>query len=136
MGKLLFNYYKSVVSNETTELPIYSQEIVAGAENVGVYDSLDSDVIQSYMEYSLASLIYYTLKEGATSEQSSRMSAMDNSSKNAGEMIDKLTITFNRTRQAVITGELIEIISGAAALQEDEDDIEDCKVLISDIHKV
>merc|ERR1712012_504507 len=115
-GKLLFNYYKSVVSNETTELPIYSQGIVAGAENVGVYDSLDSDVIQSYMEYSLASLIYYTLKEGATSEQSSRMSAMDNSSKNAGEMIDKLTITFNRTRQAVITGELIEIISGAASL--------------------
>merc|ERR1712012_463249 len=115
-GALLFNYYKSVVSNETTEIPIYSQDIVAGAENVGVYDSLDSDVIQSYMEYSLASLIYYTLKEGATSEQSSRMSAMDNSSKNAGEMIDKLTITFNRTRQAVITGELIEIISGAAAL--------------------
>lgn len=115
-GKLLFNYYKSVVSNETTEIPIYSQEIVAGSENVGVYDSLDSDVIQSYMEFSLASLIYYTMKEGATSEQSSRMSAMDNSSKNAGEMIDKLTITFNRTRQAVITGELIEIISGAAAL--------------------
>merc|ERR1711973_100773 len=77
---------------------------------------LDSDVIQSYMEYSLASLIYYALKEGATSEQSSRMTAMDNSSKNAGEMIDKLRITFNRTRQAVITGELIEIISGAAAL--------------------
>ena len=65
-------------------IKIFSSEIVAGAENVGVYDSLDSDVIQSYMEYSLASLIYYTLKEGATSEQSSRMSAMDNSSKNAG----------------------------------------------------
>merc|ERR1712117_558179 len=53
---------------------------------------------------------------GACSEQSSRMTAMDNSSKNAGEMIDKLTLTYNRTRQAVITGELIEIISGAAAL--------------------
>lgn len=115
-GKLLFNYYRSVVSNETTELPIYSQELVSSSENVSVYDSLDADVVQSYMEYSLASLIYYCMKEGATSEQSSRMSAMDNSSKNAGEMIDKLTITFNRTRQAVITGELIEIISGAAAL--------------------
>jgi len=115
-GKLLFNYYKNVASNETTEIPIYSQEVVMGSENVGVYDSLDSDVVQSYMEYSLASLIYYTTKEGATSEQASRMSAMDSSSKNAGEMIDKLTITFNRTRQAVITGELIEIISGAAAL--------------------
>ena len=50
-----------------------------------MYDSLDADVIQSYMEYSLASLIYYALKEGATSEQSSRMTAMDNSSKNAGK---------------------------------------------------
>merc|ERR1712133_135938 len=111
-GSLLYNYYKNVASNETTELPIFSQDVVSNSEKVTVYDSLDSDVVQSYMEYSLASLVYYCLKEGATSEQASRMSAMDNSSKNAGEMIDKLTITFNRTRQAVITGELIEIISG------------------------
>merc|ERR1712002_978499 len=95
-GKMLYNKYNSVVSYTTTTIPIFS---------------LDSDVLQSYMEYSLASLIYYAMKEGACSEQSSRMTAMDNSSKNAGEMIDKLTITFNRTRQAVITGELIEIIS-------------------------
>merc|ERR1719389_265553 len=115
-GSLLYNYYKNVASNETTELPIFSQDVVSNSEKVTVYDSLDSDVVQSYMEYSLASMIYYCMKEGATSEQASRMSAMDNSSKNAGEMIDKLTITFNRTRQAVITGELIEIISGAAAL--------------------
>lgn len=115
-GKLLFNYYKNVASNETLEIPIYSQDLITSSEKVSVYDSLDADVVQSYVEYSLASLIYYCMKEGATSEQASRMSAMDNSSKNAGEMIDKLTITFNRTRQAVITGELIEIISGAAAL--------------------
>lgn len=80
------------------------------------YDSLDEEVLKNYMEYSLASLIYYALVEGAASEQSSRMTAMDNASKNAGEMIDKLTLTFNRTRQAVITRELIEIISGASAL--------------------
>jgi len=115
-GKLLFNYYKNVASNETQEIPIYSQDLITSSEKVSVYDSLDADVVQSYLEYSLASLVYYCMKEGATSEQASRMSAMDNSSKNAGEMIDKLTITFNRTRQAVITGELIEIISGAAAL--------------------
>merc|ERR1712112_280950 len=115
-GKLMFNYYKSVVSYDTRAIPIYSQETVTGAEKVSVYDSLDADVVQSYMEFSLASQVYYAMKEGATSEQSSRMTAMDNSSKNAGEMIDKLRITFNRTRQAVITGELIEIISGAAAL--------------------
>merc|ERR1712047_102097 len=98
-GKMMYNKYKSVVSYEIT-----------------AYDSVDADVVQSYLEFSLASLVYYAMKEGACSEQSSRMTAMDNSSKNAGEMIDKLTITFNRTRQAVITGELIEIISGAAAL--------------------
>merc|ERR1719168_125193 len=60
-GKLLFNYYKSVVSNETTELPIFSQDVVSNSEKVTVYDSLDSDVVQSYMEYSLASLVYYCL---------------------------------------------------------------------------
>merc|ERR1711893_414149 len=115
-GKMYYNEFKSVVSYKTSELPIYSLNAVNDADKLSVYDSLDADVLQSYMEYSLASLIYYCLKEGACSEQSSRMSAMDNSSKNAGEMIEKLTLKFNRTRQAVITGELIEIISGAAAL--------------------
>merc|ERR1711935_512501 len=115
-GKMLFNRYKSVVSYQTSELPIYSLGAVNGGDKISVYDSLDADVLQSYMEYSLASLIYSCLKEGACSEQSSRMQSMDNSSKNAGEMIEKLTLKFNRTRQAVITGELIEIISGAAAL--------------------
>ena len=58
-------------------------DTVTSADKVSVYDSLDADVVQSYMEFSLASLVYYALKEGATSEQSSRMTAMDNSSKNA-----------------------------------------------------
>jgi F-type H+-transporting ATPase subunit gamma len=83
---------------------------------LSIYDSIDDDVLKRYIEYSLAQLIYYAMKESATSEQSSRMTAMDGASKNAGEMIDKLTLQFNRTRQAVITRELIEIISGAAAV--------------------
>jgi len=115
-GKLFYNKFKSVVSYNTQEVPIYTVGAIEKAANLPVYDSIDAEVLQSYMEYSLASLIYYCLKEGACSEQSSRMTAMDNSSKNAGEMIDKLTLKYNRTRQAVITGELIEIISGAAAL--------------------
>merc|ERR1719266_3245277 len=115
-GKLLYNKYKTVVSYDTTAIPLFSQETVLAADKVSAYDSIDADVIQSYLEFSMASLIYYAMKEGATSEQSSRMTAMDNSSKNASEMIGKLQITYNRTRQAVITGELIEIISGAAAL--------------------
>merc|ERR1712029_1196563 len=115
-GKMYYNEFKSVVSYKTKELPTHSLNAVNNADKISLYDSLDADVLQSYTEYSLASLIYYALKEGACSEQSSRMTAMDNSSKNAGEMIDKLTLSYNRTRQAVITGELIEIISGAAAL--------------------
>ena len=61
-------------------------------------------------------MIYFSMKESACSEQSARMTAMEGASKNAGEMIEQLQLTYNRTRQAVITRELIEIISGASAL--------------------
>lgn len=115
-GKIVYNRFNSVVSCTTMTLPVYSVGAVEAAPKLAVYDSLDKEVIQSYLEFSLAALIYYAMKESACSEQSSRMTAMENASKNAGEMIDKLTLTFNRTRQAVITNELIEIISGAAAL--------------------
>lgn len=115
-GILLYNRFKSVVSYATSEQPVFSLESVSNSDKITLYDSLDADVLRSYQEYSLASLIYYAMKENACSEQSARMTAMDSASKNAGEMIDKLTMTFNRTRQAVITKELIEIISGAAAL--------------------
>ncbi|XP_050414663.2 ATP synthase subunit gamma, mitochondrial [Patella vulgata] len=115
-GTMYFNVFKSVVSYNTTAQPIFSEESVATAEKLTLYDSIDEDVLKSYNEFALASLVYYGLKEGACSEQSSRMTAMEGASKNAGEMIDKLQMTYNRTRQAVITRELIEIISGAAAL--------------------
>lgn len=98
-------------------MPIFSLKTVEKSDKLTVYDSLDADVIQSYLEFSLATQLFYAMKEGACSEQSSRMTAMDNASKNAGEMIDKLSLLFNRTRQAVITRELIEIISGASALE-------------------
>lgn len=108
--------FRTVVSYTTTEMPIFSLEAINQSPKLTLYDSIDQDVLRSYYEYSLASLIFYAMKENACSEQSARMSAMDNASKNAGEMINKLTLIFNRTRQAVITRELIEIISGAAAL--------------------
>ncbi|ELW64996.1 ATP synthase subunit gamma, mitochondrial [Tupaia chinensis] len=108
--------YRSVISYKTEEKPIFSLNTIASAESMSIYDDVDADVLQNYQEYNLANIIYYSLKESTTSEQSARMTAMDNASKNASEMIDKLTLTFNRTRQAVITKELIEIISGAAAL--------------------
>lgn len=115
-GKIVYNKFRSVVSYALSHIPIFSAPVVESSQKLVQYDSLDADVIQSYLEFSLASLLFYAMKEGACSEQSSRMTAMDNASKNAGEMIEKLTLTFNRTRQAVITRELIEIISGAAAL--------------------
>lgn len=115
-GEIVYNRFKSVVSYSTSTLPVFSLASVTAAPKLSIYDSLDDEVIQCYLEFSLASLLFYSMKEGACSEQSSRMTAMDNASKNAGEMIDKLTLTFNRTRQAVITRELIEIISGASAL--------------------
>ena len=83
-GKIVFNAFRTVVSFRTTEMPLYSQSAVANASKLPIYDSLDSDVIQSYTEFSLASLLFYSMKENATSEQSSRMTSMDNASKNAG----------------------------------------------------
>ena len=76
-----------------------------------------TEALENLYEFGLASTIYYGMLESATSEESSRMAAMDNASKNAGEMIETLTLRYNRARQASITTELIEIISGAAALE-------------------
>lgn len=119
-GDILYNRFKSVISYSTTKQPFYSTSLFSSAKNFGLYDSLDAETIKCFQEYQLASLVFYGMKENATSEQSARMSAMDNASKNAGEMIGKLTLYYNRTRQAVITRELIEIISGASALDAKE----------------
>ncbi|XP_051746722.1 ATP synthase subunit gamma, mitochondrial isoform X2 [Ctenopharyngodon idella] len=115
-GTIVFNRFRSVISYKTEEKPVFSTDTVASSENMGIYDDIDADVLRNYQEFALVNIIYYGLKESTTSEQSARMTAMDNASKNASDIIDKLTLTFNRTRQAVITKELIEIISGAAAL--------------------
>ena len=77
----------------------------------------DPETLLNFHEYTTASTMFYSMLENAASEQSSRMSAMENASKNAGEMIEKLTLQYNRARQARITTELIEIISGASALE-------------------
>ncbi|XP_018595076.1 ATP synthase F(1) complex subunit gamma, mitochondrial isoform X2 [Scleropages formosus] len=115
-GTIIYNRFRSVISYKTDEKPLFSMDTVANSENMSIYDDIDADVLRNYQEYALVNIIYFGLKESTTSEQSARMTAMDSASKNASEMIDKLTLTFNRTRQAVITKELIEIISGAAAL--------------------
>ncbi|KAF5400460.1 hypothetical protein PHET_05644 [Paragonimus heterotremus] len=113
---MYYNTFKSVVAYLTTPQPLLSVEEILGSQKVAVYDSVDDDTLKCYNEYLLTSLIYSALKEASASEQSARMTAMDSATKNAGEMIDKLTLSFNRTRQAAITRELTEIISGAAAV--------------------
>jgi len=80
------------------------------------YEPSEEAILADLLPRGVATAIFAALLENAASEQGARMSAMDNATRNAGEMIDKLTIEYNRSRQAVITNELIEIISGAEAL--------------------
>jgi F-type H+-transporting ATPase subunit gamma len=88
-------------------------------DNIVKYDMSEPDTEyakQYFYEFYLASNLYYGMLNSATSEQASRMNAMENATKNAGEIIEALTLKYNKARQARITMELIEIISGANAL--------------------
>ena len=80
------------------------------------FEPSEEEILTELLPNNLAVQIYTALLENAASEQGARMTAMDNATRNAGEMIDRLTVNYNRTRQAAITKELIEIISGAEAL--------------------
>merc|ERR1719491_82691 len=82
------------------------------------FESDKAEVMQDMYEYMIASQAFHSFMDGAASEQSSRMSAMENATKNAGEMVDSLTLKYNRARQSRITTELIEIISGASAIED------------------
>ncbi|CAG4984507.1 unnamed protein product [Parnassius apollo] len=117
MAEIYYNKYHSPVKYEITTLPVFNKYGIEMAPNINAFDDIEEDQLESYAEWTLAALLYYALKQGAASEQSARMSAMDNATKNAADMIRNLSLLYNRTRQAVITRELIEIISGAAALK-------------------
>lgn len=113
---IYFNKFVSAMSSKVTALKVNSSDSLYGQEALDVYDDVDAETLQGYQEFNLAANVYYAMVEGQASEQSSRRAAMEGASKNAGEMIDSLQLQYNRTRQSVITRELIEIISGAAAL--------------------
>ena len=110
--------------NVVTQIPTAQQVIPAmfevdeDAVDTTLYDYEPSEeaILADLLPRSIATAIFSALLENGASEQGARMSAMDNATRNAGEMVDKLTIQYNRSRQAVITNELIEIISGAEAL--------------------
>jgi F-type H+-transporting ATPase subunit gamma len=87
-----------------------------GPKAIYEYEPSEEEILADLLPSNLNVQIFRALLESSASEHGARMSAMDNATRNAGEMIDGLTLTFNRTRQAKITSELIEIISGAEAL--------------------
>jgi F-type H+-transporting ATPase subunit gamma len=117
VAMIYFNKFESIISQIPQELQIIPAKIEASEDaTVFDYEPGDDEILAELLPRGVATQIFAALLENGASEQGARMSAMDNATRNAGEMIDKLTIQFNRTRQAVITNELIEIISGAEAL--------------------
>lgn len=115
-GTIFYNWHKSAMTQEISEISVASEDGLANATGIEQFDSVDSDVLKNYAEFSLACTLYGAVKENFISEQAARMISMDGASKNAGDMIDRMTLTYNRLRQAVITTELCEIIAGMAAL--------------------
>ena len=120
VATIFYSKFENVVS----QVPTAQQVIPASYENTESdgggsfydYEPDEGAILANLLPRGVATQIFSALLENGASEQGARMSAMDNATRNAGEMIDKLTIEFNRSRQAVITNELIEIISGAEAL--------------------
>jgi F-type H+-transporting ATPase subunit gamma len=120
---LFFSRFKSVISQIPTAQqvipPVFPETEANGNGTAAAsyeYEPEEDEILPELLPRNLAVQIFRALLENAASEQGARMSAMDNATRNAGEMIRKQTLTYNRTRQAMITKELIEIISGAEAL--------------------
>ena len=117
---IFYNQFKNVI----TQIPQSQQIIPLKTDNSEENKSEDSyefepdedEILSNLLPKNISTQIFKAMLENSASEQGSRMSAMDNATRNAGEMVDKLTIEYNRSRQAAITKELIEIISGAESL--------------------
>ena len=120
--KIFFNKFKNVI----TQIPQAQQIIpIENVQNKNEYKNLENfyefepeenEILEDLLPRNISTQIFKAFLENAASEQGSRMTAMDNATRNAGDLVDKLTITYNRSRQAAITKELIEIISGAESL--------------------
>jgi F-type H+-transporting ATPase subunit gamma len=120
VATLFFSRFRSVISQVPTAQQIIPAQIpVEATEGPAVpyeFEPDENEILADLLPRNVAIQIFRALLENAASEQGARMSAMDNATRNAGDMIKKLTMNYNRTRQAQITKELIEIISGAEAL--------------------
>ena len=118
VATLFFNRFQSVIAQIPTERQVIPATFddTDGPSTVYEYEPSEEAVLADLLPRSVTTQIFTALLENGASEQGARMSAMDNATRNAGDMIDRLTIEYNRSRQAAITKELIEIISGAEAL--------------------
>ena len=119
VATVFYSRFRSVIAQIPTAQQIIPAQIETGAASsdaVYDYEPEEGEILATLLPRNLTVQIFRALLENAASEQGARMSAMDNATRNAGEMIKKQTMTYNRSRQAMITKELIEIISGAEAL--------------------
>lgn len=123
-ARIIFNRFHSAISFKPTIATVLSPDALEKeAESGAALDAYEvegpdrAELLQNLGELQLATSLYNAIQENNCSEQASRMSAMENSTKNASEILEKLTLSYNRSRQAAITTELTEIISGAAALE-------------------
>ncbi|MFM7028648.1 MAG: F0F1 ATP synthase subunit gamma [Chakrabartia sp.] len=121
VAHLFFSKFVSVLTQEPTEIQLMPVAVAEGAGTATVGASVDyepdeEEILADLLPRNVSVQLLRASRENAASEQGSKMTAMDNATRNAGDMINKLTIQYNRTRQAAITTELVEIISGAEAL--------------------
>ncbi|MEZ8006797.1 MAG: F0F1 ATP synthase subunit gamma [Amylibacter sp.] len=119
VATIFYNKFESVMNQIPTKLQLIPAkfETEEGADvPLYEYEPSETEILADLLPRALSTQVFTALLENGASEQGARMSAMDNATRNAGDMIDKLTIVYNRSRQAAITNELIEIISGAEAL--------------------
>ncbi|THY78476.1 ATP synthase F1 gamma [Aureobasidium pullulans] len=115
--KILYNKFLNAQQYEPTVVEAFSEDAIKASANISSFE-VDDSILGNLREYSLANSLFWALAEGHACEQSARRNAMDNASKNAGDMINRFQILYNRTRQAAITGELVEIITGATASED------------------
>jgi F-type H+-transporting ATPase subunit gamma len=119
--KIFYNQFKNVMTQIPQEQQIIPIEKKLNEEKKNTdsfyeFEPEESEILDNLLPRNISTQIFKAFLENAASEQGSRMTAMDSATRNAGELVDKLTITYNRSRQAAITKELIEIISGAESL--------------------
>ena len=114
--EILYNKFVSGVSFEPSKFAIYAADAIANSPGLSKYELENEEITSDVAQFSLANNLLTAMAEGYASEVSARRNAMDNASKNAGDMINSYSILYNRTRQAVITNELVDIITGASSL--------------------